>query len=325
MKPRPRPAPTLGARLLRAVLRRAFRPPRARSLPPLEARPRPAGSHLLRLAPRSRRGTALAAWLLQPAEPPEGGAPLVLGLHGWGSEAGALWPLAAPLLDAGFALLLLDAGGHGASEAEAFMSMPRFAEDLAAARAAVAGLPGLAARPVGLIGHSVGAGACLLHAAEAEGVGAVVSLSAFADPGEATAGWLAARGLRGPLQRRMLAEVEALLGQSFASFAPWRSAARLRAPLLLVHGRRDSVARPEDARRLHAAAPASRLLWVEADHDLRPALAAHAGTLRAFLQEHLAGPGPAGADPARAGDAWPQAAGRHLRQDGSLADSPRPP
>ncbi|WP_237716022.1 alpha/beta fold hydrolase, partial [Rubrivivax gelatinosus] len=88
-------------------------------------------------------------------------------------------------------MLLLDARCHGGSDDEAFTSMPRFAEDIAAGLAWLGTRPEVRADRLALVGHSVGAAASLLHAARVGGVRGVVSLSAFAHPDEVMRRFLA--------------------------------------------------------------------------------------------------------------------------------------
>ena len=91
------------------------------------------------------------SWLTQTVLKPPGNAALML-------------PLARPLHEAGYATLFVDARCHGASDDDSFASLPRFAEDLGAAVDWLRGRPEVAAGRVGVIGHSVGAGAALLLA-----------------------------------------------------------------------------------------------------------------------------------------------------------------
>jgi pimeloyl-ACP methyl ester carboxylesterase len=230
------------------------------------------------------RGKRLFAWLVRPDGDPAVPCPAVLVMHGWGSNAAMMLPVVAPLRAAGFAVLLLDARCHGRSDDEDFASMPRFAEDIAAGLAWLRRRPGIDAGRVALIGHSVGAGAALLHAARHADVVAVVSLSAFAHPREVMKRWIAAVRLPYPvLGWYVLRHVEQVIGVSFDTIAPVATAARVTCPLLVVHGRRDDTVPFSDAERIAAAAPHATLVAVDADHDLRGALAPHAGVLVDFL------------------------------------------
>ncbi|WP_304762396.1 alpha/beta hydrolase [Rhodoferax sp.] len=135
-------------------------------------------------------GKTLFAWFV-----PVSGAsktPAVLVMHGWGANAGMMLPSVAPLVDAGLAVLLLDARCHGASGDEAFTSLPRFAQDIDAGLDWLARQAQVDADRLALIGHSVGAGAALLSATRRDDIRAVVSISAFAHPYEVMRRLLAA-------------------------------------------------------------------------------------------------------------------------------------
>lgn len=129
------------------------------------------------------RGKQLFGWMVSPPRAVQHPAPAVLVMHGWGANASMLGSVVPPLHAAGFAVLL-DARCHGRSDNEAFTSMPRFAEDIAAGLAWPRTQPDIAADRLALLGHSVGAAAALLHAWRHHDVRAVISLSAFAHPHE---------------------------------------------------------------------------------------------------------------------------------------------
>jgi dipeptidyl aminopeptidase/acylaminoacyl peptidase len=74
--------------------------------------------------------------------------------------------------------------------------MPRFAEDIAAGLAWLRARSDFAGNRLALLGHSVGAGAVLLHAARHDDVCAVISLSAFAHPREMMRRFLAENRVR---------------------------------------------------------------------------------------------------------------------------------
>ena len=77
--------------------------------------------------------------------------------------------------------------------------------------------------------------------------------------------------------------VQRVIGVSFDDIAPLSTLARVRIPVLLVHGRSDTTVPFNDAQRLLAVSGHARLLLVDGDHDLRDALAPHAPTLVEFL------------------------------------------
>lgn len=267
----------------RAILRglRAPRLPHARTL----AVPGVPHTSMREVAIEGPRGRRLFGWLVSSPQPVAGGAPAVLVMHGWGANSAMMWPVVPPLHAAGFAVLLIDARCHGNSDDEAFTSMPRFAEDIAAGLAWLRLQPGIAPDRVALMGHSVGAGAVLLHAAHHHDVRAVVSLSAFAHPREMMRRFMAEKRVPYPLVGwYVMRHVQRVIGASFDAIAPLATIARVRCPVLLVHGRTDSDVPVGDAHRLHAAAGGSSLLLVDGTHDLRDALAPHAADLTDFLR-----------------------------------------
>jgi len=199
----------------------------------------------------------LHAWFL-----PAGGAgfagggtaaapgPAVVVMHGWGSAAADLLPAAPALLAAGLSALFIDARGHGASDPVDFMSMPRFSEDVATGATWLRAEPRVDADRVGLVGHSVGAGACLLAAAGDPRIAAVVAIGAMAHPAELIRG---SKGLAPAPRRiadRVLATIEATIGHRFDSFAPVVTIGACTAEVLVVHGLEDTTVPARDAARL---------------------------------------------------------------------------
>ena len=208
----------------------------------------------------ARDGRRLRGWFLPTPSDGSGPGPAVVVLHGWGSSASDLLAAAPELVAAGLSTLLIDARGHGRSDRVDFMSMPRFAEDLEVAVAWLRREPRVDAARVGVIGHSVGAGACLLAAATDPRIGAVVAISAMAHPAELIR---SSRGLRPAPHRvadRVLHTIEHAIGHPFDSFAPIRTIARIDAPTVIVHGTRDRTVPPRDAARLVDAAGGRALL-----------------------------------------------------------------
>ena len=236
----------------------------------------------LRLA--GPRGRTLFAWLVMPPATHRP-APAVVAMHGWGANAAMMWPVVPPLQAAGFAVLLLDARCHGRSDDEPFTSMPRFAEDIAAGLAWLRTQPDIDADRLALLGHSVGAAACLLHASRQRDVRAVVSLSAFAHPREVMRRWMREKRVPYPLLGwYVLHHVQRVIGASFDDIAPLTTLAQVHCPVLLVHGRDDATVPFTDAQRLLAVSARATLLPVAGDHDLRDTLLPHAVELVDFLR-----------------------------------------
>ena len=171
-------------------------------------------------------------------------------------------PIARPLIDAGVHTLLLDARCHGRSDDAEFTSMPRFAEDVAAGVRWMRDRPFLDPERILLLGHSVGAGACLIVARDDPRIAAVVSVSSMADPRVMMTRLLRGAHLPRPCVWLALRYVQHVIGVPFSDFAPLATVKALEVPVLLVHGERDTVVPLTDAQRLACAAPGATLLVV---------------------------------------------------------------
>lgn len=274
--------------LLHALLLRGLRAPRLPHAP---------GWHdglsgdqgLVAFQVRGARGQTLAAWLaLPPSAGVERPVPVVVAVHGWGANGSTLSAMVDPLVRAGIAVVLFDAASHGESSSEAFSSLPRFSEDLGAVLDTLRGMQAIDSSRVGVLGHSVGAAAVLLHAARHGGALAVVSLSAFAHPREVMERWLQEHHIpRRWIGTAILEHVQDVIGERFDHIAPLHQLPRIACPVLLVHGARDETVPLCDAHRLHAALRRGDLLVVDGDHDLRQSLAPHSGELVRFFCTHL--------------------------------------
>lgn len=230
----------------------------------------------------TRRDRTLAGWWL-----PAAGPGVVVITHGWGANRELMLPLARPLQAAGFNVLLFDARNHGGSDSDTFSSMPRFAEDTEAAVAWLRRRPDMAQAPVALLGHSVGAAAVLLAASRRDDIAAVISLSAFVHPDGMMRRWLAEKGLPFfPLGWYVLRYVERVIGHRFDAIAPENTLPKIQCPVLLAHGRDDSVIPPSDAERLHARRgdASVELHLLSGDHDLSQHIDDEMPQLLAFLR-----------------------------------------
>jgi pimeloyl-ACP methyl ester carboxylesterase len=228
----------------------------------------------------SVNGTRLHGWFI----PVEGRAPAVIVLHGWGGNAALMLPLAPHLHRAGFHTLFLDARNHGLSEHDRFTSMPRFAEDLEVAADWARAHP--AVTSVGVIGHSVGAGAAILSASRGDSFDAVVSVSAPAHPGDMMREQMTS--VPKPLLTLILGAIQRVIGYRFDAFAPRHRIAMVSRPVMLVHGSADQVVPIDNLDELAAAHPDAEVLVVPgAGHtDLEP-FEHHVANITDFLDRHL--------------------------------------
>lgn len=216
--------------------------------------------------------------------------PAVVVMHGWGSSAADMAPVGRMLGEAGFQALLLDARCHGRSDGDDFASMPRFAEDVEVAIAWLRMQPFVDPRRIALLGHSVGAGACLLAASRDPRVVGVVSVASMAHPAWFMGAALARQGVPRLLRTGALRYVEGVIGHRYDDFAPVRSINGIHCPILLAHGELDTTVPVSDAHLLQAAAPPGTELVVVpgAGHDDLEALQTVADRILVFLRSGTA-------------------------------------
>jgi acetyl esterase/lipase len=173
-----------------------------------------------------------------------------------------------------------------------------------------------------LMGHSVGAGACLLAAARDPRIAAVVSISSMADAAAYMGQLMRRHGVPAIAISPVLREIERAIGMRFPEFAPLTTIAHLRMPVLLIHGASDSVILLADAQALQRTAPPGTDLLVvpDADHGDIERFLTVAPTVTDFLRRAIQGEEPAapagsahrprrkvGNDPRRTPDASPGA------------------
>jgi len=232
-------------------------------------------------------GRTLRGWFIPADHAP---ATAVAVLHGWGGNAETMLPLAAPLHRQGRAVLLFDARCHGMSDGDAFVSLPRFAEDLEHAIDWLRGQPGIDVQRIAAIGHSVGAGAALLAASRSSRLAAVVSIAAFAHPAAMMRRWLAWRRIPyRPFGWAILEYVQHVIGTRFARIAPVNTIRRVRCPVLLAHGTDDVTVPVEEARQIFAnrAHDAVELLLLQGGHDEYAEMDLGIGAMLDFLARRL--------------------------------------
>ncbi|MBU0622037.1 MAG: alpha/beta fold hydrolase [Gammaproteobacteria bacterium] len=220
-------------------------------------------------------------------------APALAILHGWGGNAEMMLPLAKRLHAAGYALLFFDARCHGRSDGDTFASLPRFAEDLEHAVDWLRVQGEVDEQRVGVIGHSVGAGAALLLASRQRDIAAVVSLAAFAHPAGMMRRWLRFKHIPfWPLGAYILFYVQRVIGHRFDDIAPARTIRDIDCPVLLAHGTEDETVPLGEARAIYANRKDGRvrLLPMQGSHDEYAELERHIGTMIGFLDNAMLRP-----------------------------------
>ena len=205
-------------------------------------------------------GISLASTLYVPdGAPPAGGWPAVLLLHGLGGNRGSTNPIAEQYLAlAGYAVLTVDARGHGESGGQSAVVGSREVADYAAALAWLRARPGVSDTKVGAMGFSLGGGSVwkLLTAAGSRLAAAVPIMTwtslydALLPQSFAKAGLVAYfRGLLPPERWDpailRLAD-DAILSRNLPELQTWareRSVRNdletIRTPVFMIQGRRD--------------------------------------------------------------------------------------
>lgn len=269
--------------LMPLAVRLAYRVPRITG----QVRPEDLGLPGEAVQVGTENGKRLFGWFI-PAGTPDGRAPAIAVIHGWGGSSDQLLPLAPLFHEAGYTLLLLDARNHGRSDGDGFSSMPRFAEDLGHGVDWLQGQPGVDPQRVFVVGHSVGAAAALLLASRRHDIAGVISIAAFAHPEEVMGRQLAALHLpRIPVGWLVLKYIEHAIGHRFDDIAPVNTIRRIEAPVLLVHGEADRLVPPGDMERIHANRRddrVERLRLPGAGHNPTCAIARHGPLLLDFLR-----------------------------------------
>ncbi|MCU7940594.1 MAG: alpha/beta fold hydrolase [gamma proteobacterium symbiont of Bathyaustriella thionipta] len=223
----------------------------------------------------------LFAWFI----PTKESAPLVIIMHGWGSNAEHMLPIAATFHHAGLNTLVVDSRCHGKSDGDTYSALPRFAEDISHTVNYARENCHFNGQIV-LLGHSVGAGASLFAASKRNDISAVISLSAFGHPQ-----WLMTRyfkkfKLPQFLVNFLLFYIQMVIGHRFNDIAPVTSIGKLSIPTLIVHGTKDKTVPIEDAQLIQNNNSNGYLLIIEgADHESVDKLETHGQLLIDFLKE----------------------------------------
>jgi pimeloyl-ACP methyl ester carboxylesterase len=198
------------------------------------------------------RGRALPVWSIA-GDKADG--PVIVLTHGWGdSRIGGLTRV-PPLLNLASRIVLWDSPGHGEAPGRCDMGAGEI-DDLLALLATMG-----RSRPLVLFGWSLGAGVSIAAAArEPAGVAGVIAESPYRVPVTPARGMMRVMSLPhritlGPALRLLGLRVGA--GAVFNKPEPFdraQYAARLRCPLLVLHGSKDELSPIEDGRAIAAAA-----------------------------------------------------------------------
>ncbi len=184
-----------------------------------------------------------------------GEGPAVLLVHGWGGHAGRLSRFVAPLTEAGFSVIAFDAPGHGASEGRRCSVSDFIGAVLAVAEDSE--------NVVGLIGHSLGAAACVLAMRGGLRVRAVVLLAPLSDPEKYAGRFASICRMPGPVCDSMKIRLAARHGVAWEKLRVVEPAPSTPGPLLIFHDRRDAKVPLGDGRAIAASWPGACLVTTQ--------------------------------------------------------------
>lgn len=222
---------------------------------------------------RSRKDRVeIAGWFLGPSENDRA----IVMVHGKdssrtmefdraldGRTPGEFTELAHALNARGFAVLMIDLRGHGESGAGRFGFGRGERRDVLGAVDWLGMTKGIAPGRIGLLGVSMGAASVLGAASEEGRIGALVADSSFAELASLVeANWATASGLPRAFLRPTLWFGRWIFGCDVARARPVDDVARVRCPVLIIHGEHDPITPSSHARALHSAAGPGAELWI---------------------------------------------------------------
>lgn len=233
------------------------------------------------------QGSLLSAWWIPAIQPKDS---TVMIMHGWGANKSMMLPLAKPFYEAGFNVFLIEAHNHGDSQKRGVSNMPKFAEDLHSAVAFLQQHYPQDSQNKIIVGHSVGAAATLLAAAQGINANLFIAISSFAHPKLMMQRYLQRLGRIPGLVNLISNYVQWVIGHRFDEIAPMNSIQRINKPTLLIHGEVDQVIPLSDHLLLCKTAPAPFIECMEipgADHDSIDKIEHHFTALLNFIDGHL--------------------------------------
>jgi alpha-beta hydrolase superfamily lysophospholipase len=235
-------------RLVDPLVRRMLQPPRRA--------PRPLPAALLANADDVAipgRRFLLKAWLLRSQGRASGTVAIV---HGWGSDAGRMAPLATHVMARGMAALLIDLPGHGRTGPVSRYNAALMVEDLRSVRDWIAKRDDLRDLPAAIVGYSFGGLGAYVAASRDARWAALVVLAAPLGPMAAVRLYLDGRGLPGRwLDGMVRRSFVRTVGVDPDTFDAARTLSAIRVPVMIVHGEDDEVVPVAHAEAVRAAVP----------------------------------------------------------------------
>jgi dipeptidyl aminopeptidase/acylaminoacyl peptidase len=235
-------------------------------------------------------GNQIKGWFI-PGKDNGGAVPVIVLVHSWGGNTTKMLPVARQIHDAGMAVMLYNARGHGNSESDGPITLLKYTQDLRAAIDYVVSRKDVNAAQIGVLGHSMGGAATIVGTSVDTRIKVAVSSSSFADPVELTKSYLHKLHLPLwpylPLSRRF---IERWLGRPMDDVAPRKHISQVKVPVLLFHGAADTSIPPENMKILLDNAPGELvegILLPGRGHSGLYNEAGYTARMIPFLKKHL--------------------------------------
>ncbi len=229
----------------------------------------------------TQKSKLLFSWFIKTKE----SAPLVIIMHGWGSNSELMLPIASTFYKQGINVLLLDSRCHGKSTGDTYSALPRFAEDIASCIDYANKNISFNGKVI-LLGHSVGAGAVLYTASKRSDISAIISLAAFGSPQWLMTRYFQSFKLPQFLISFLISYIQWVIGHRFIEIAPVNTIKKITVPVLIVHGDNDNTVPISDAYAIQKNNSNGKMLTIDgADHDSVDKIETHGELLIDFLQD----------------------------------------
>jgi dipeptidyl aminopeptidase/acylaminoacyl peptidase len=234
-------------------------------------------------------GLTLRGWYLPPPPTGAGRAPAIAYGHGNATDRRQWLPVALAVHEAGFAQLLFDFTGRGESDGEVITLGAHEHADLRSALDALAARPEVDPLRLALAGRSMGAVAALYLAADDARVKALVLDSPYAHLETLVDGIIAGYHLPAFVVRPILFEVAGWRAHyTPGTVRPLEAIRKIKSPILLFHGDKDTLVPFDDALAFKAAAigPLTLVPLPGLDHNT-PRVSAYDDRIVSFLTQSL--------------------------------------
>jgi alpha-beta hydrolase superfamily lysophospholipase len=184
---------------------------------------------------------------------PDNTGPLIIGIHGYENTVEKLVPISGFLTARGYRCLLINTRNHGESDADSYSTIMQYIQDLQAAINFSRELSPANDKLI-LLGHSLGAVACLYVAPGEPRISAVISIASFADMKQQLQQTFRDNKFPTWLIPVMLRFLELAHHIRMRDFSAQYNIARISVPLLLLHGSEDQLVAPGDFEMLRSQA-----------------------------------------------------------------------